>query len=98
MPVENIEQKADRILVIGSIGHPSEVKSYSWEDAKNIPNIADYDVVIIDMTSIPFDLLNKINSLPNLNSVKVNKLLASQGTMIIISPTKFDSEKRKKYC
>lgn len=95
MPVENIEQKANRILVIGSIGHPSEVRSYSWEDVKKIPNIADYDVVILDMTTIAYDLLKSITSFKNLNTEKVNKLLISHGTLLIISPTRFNTEERK---
>lgn len=97
MPVENIEQKADRILVIGSIGHPSKVKCYSWDNVEKVPNIADYDVVIVDMTSIPKDLLDRITSIPNLSKDRKNKLLKSKGTMFIIAPTKFKSNEGKEY-
>lgn len=39
-----------RILVIGSTGHSRQVTSVSWYEA--IPNVADFDVVLVDLTPL----------------------------------------------
>lgn len=54
-------RKVQKILVIGSTGHPREVQCFKWEEIGKVPNIADFNGVIIDMTSLPVEVvLNKL--------------------------------------
>ena len=82
------DKRPSKILVIGSKGHPREVKCYNWAEIDKIPNIADQDAVIIDMTSLTESLLEKIISSKWEVYFKKDyflKLLASRGQVFVIA-------------
>ncbi len=76
-----------RILVISSeIGKLISVKTVTWSE--ELPNIADFDVVIMDLVSLYSDVENnkiKLNTLRYPNKEAVNKLIRSGGELIVIS-------------
>ncbi len=87
MITEN-QKKPPKILVIGSKGHPREIQCYDWIDINKIPNVADQDVVIINMTSLKESLLDLFSfSIPStyLKSDYFLKLLQSKGQVFIIA-------------
>lgn len=49
-----------KIVVVGSRGHPRDVKSYDWLEVARVPNIADQDGVILDMTTLTEEVLKSI--------------------------------------
>lgn len=76
-----------RILVISSeIGKLASVKAVTWSE--ELPNIADFDVVIMDLVSLYSDVENnriKLNNLRSPNKEAVSKLIESGGELIVIS-------------
>ena len=76
-----------RILVISSeIGKLASVKTVTWSE--ELPNIADFDVVILDLVSLYSDVENNKIKLDNLrypNKEAVSKLIGSEGELIVIS-------------
>ena len=76
-----------RILVISSeIGKLASVKTVTWSE--ELPNIADFDVVIMDLVSLHSDVENnriKLNNLRSPNKEAVSKLIESGGELIVIS-------------
>ena len=52
MEIQNQDKRPQKILVVGSKGHPREVQCYNWTEIDEVPNIADQDVVIINMASL----------------------------------------------
>ena len=86
--LSNNEGKIEkRILVISSeIGKLASVKTVTWSE--ELPNIADFDVVIMDLVSLYSDVENNKIKLDNLrypNKEAVNKLIGSEGELIVIS-------------
>ena len=82
------DKRPSKILVIGSKGHPREVKCYDWIEMDKVPNIADQDAVIIDMTSLPGGILEKIISAGSrayFEREYLVKLLASGGQVFVIA-------------
>ena len=76
-----------RILVISSmIEKLASVKTVTWSE--ELPNIADFDVVIMDLTSLYSDVENnkiELNDLRYPNKDAVGKLIESNGELIVIS-------------
>jgi len=58
VPDNEKKEPSKRILVIGSRKH-SDVKCVSWFD-ENLPNVADFDIVIVNTSS----LTNELNKIP----------------------------------
>jgi len=88
METQTKDKRPLKILVIGSKGHPREVQCYNWADIDKVPNIADQDAVIIDMTSLTESILEKIISSVSEAYFKENffvKLLASEGQVFVIT-------------
>jgi len=88
MKTQNQDKRPLKILVIGSKGHPREVQCYNWTEIDKVPNIADQDAVIINMTSLTESILEKI--IPSVSEAyfKENyfdKLLASRGQVFVIA-------------
>ncbi len=88
METQNQDKRPLKILVIGSKGHPREVQCYNWAEIDKVPNIADQDAVIIDMTSLTESILEKI--IPSVSEAyfKENffvKLLRSEGQVFVIT-------------
>jgi hypothetical protein len=85
--VNNESKIEKRILVISSeIGKLASVKTVTWSE--ELPNIADFDVVIMDLVSLYSDVENNKIKLDNLrypNKEAVNKLVGSEGELIVIS-------------
>ncbi|NQE04527.1 hypothetical protein C5S32_01535 [ANME-1 cluster archaeon GoMg1] len=86
--LSNNESKIEkRILVISSeIGKLTSVKTVPWSE--ELPNIADFDVVIMDLVSLYFDVENnkiKLNNLRYPNKEAVSKLIEFDGELIVIS-------------
>jgi hypothetical protein len=86
--LSNKESKIEkRILVISSeIGKLASVKTVPWSE--ELPNIADFDVVIMDLVSLCSDVENNKTKLDNLrypNKEAVSKLIGSEGELIVIS-------------
>ena len=84
----NNESKMEkRILVISSeIGKLASVKTVTWSE--ELPNIADFDVVIMDLVSLHSDVKNnkmKLNNLGYPNNEAVSKLIEFGGELIVIS-------------
>jgi len=83
----NNESKEKRILVISSeIGKLASIKTVTWSE--ELPNIADFDVVIMDLVSLYSDVENNKITLDNLrysNKAAVGKLIESDGELIVIS-------------
>jgi hypothetical protein len=73
-----------RYLVIGSTGYLG-VDSVSW-DTKTLPNIVDYDTVVIDVRSLDESILQKI-SYKRLEEIRIAliRLLHSKGTIIVLT-------------
>ena len=72
-----------KILILGAKGFPS-VTCYDWGD-EDLPNIADYDVVIINVVSLTEKLHSfNSNALNNISS-SLLKLLDSKGTLYAIA-------------
>jgi len=76
-----------RILVISSmIEKLASVKTVTWSE--ELPNIADFDVVIMDLASLYSDVENnkiELNDLRYPNKDAVGKLIESDGELIVIS-------------
>ncbi len=75
-------------MVIGSKGHPREVQCYNWAEIDKVPNIADQDIVIINMVSLTKSILEKIISSKSVAYFKGNyflKLLGSGGQVFAIA-------------
>jgi len=84
----NNESKMEkRILVISSeIGKLASVKTVTWSE--ELPNIADFDVVIMDLVSLYSDVKNnkiKLKILSYPYNEAVSKLIVSGGELIVIS-------------
>ena len=84
---DNGNRTEKRILVISSlIGKLASVKTITWSE--ELPNIADFDVVIMDLVSLYSDVKNNKIGLSNLsypNKEAVSNLLLSGGELIVIS-------------
>lgn len=83
-------------LIIGSSGH-QYVDCVKW-DVSEIPNIVDYDIVIVNVRAIKDNFLknvhsNRINTLQEL----LTRLLISNGSIIILSDFKRSVERKNKY-
>lgn len=88
METQNQDKRPLKILVIGSKGHPREVQCYNWTEMYKVPNIADQDAVIIDMTSLTESTMEKIISSEWGVYFKENyfvKLLVSGGQVFVIT-------------
>jgi len=88
METQNQDKRLLKILVIGSKGHPREIQCYNWTEIGKVPNIADQDVVIINMTSLTESILEKIISSVSEAYFKRDyfvKLLASGGQIFVIA-------------
>ena len=76
-----------RILVISSvIGKLASIKTVTWSG--ELPNIADFDVVIMDLFSLYYEINNNNVQLEDLKYPTVeavNKLIRSYGELIVIS-------------
>jgi len=83
----NVDGMEKQILVISStVGELASVKTVTWSE--ELPNIADFDVVIMDLASLYSDVeTNKIR-LDNIsypNKEAVSNLVGSGGELIVIS-------------
>ncbi len=88
MKTQNQDKRPSKILVIGSKGHPREVQCYNWTEIDKVPNIADQDVVIINMTPLTESILEKIISSESATYFEKDyfrKLLASEGQVFVIA-------------
>ena len=88
METQNQDKRPLKILVIGSKEHSREVQCYNWTEIDKVPNIADQDAVIIDMTSLTESILEKIISSVSEAYFKENyfvKLFVSGGQVFVIT-------------
>ena len=87
MEQQNQNKRPLKIVVVGSKGHPREVQCYNWAEISKVPNIADQDAVIIDMTTLDEETLKKIASNLPRNFVVdyFFKLFRSEGKVFIIT-------------
>ena len=85
-----------KYLVIGSTGH-KYVDCVEW-DAKSLPNIVDYDFIILNVRSINDDFLKNISS-DYINNLRKNlaRFLISNGILIILTDFFRKVERDKKY-
>ena len=85
-----------RILVIGSTGY-SNADFIPWTE-KTIPNIVDYDTVIVDVPSLDEATLKKVSSqtLEDIQKQLV-RLLASKGRLIVITDHRHVDRRPKSY-
>ena len=83
----DVNEMGKRILVISSlIGKLASIKTVTWSE--ELPNIADFDVVIMDLYSLYYEIKNNKVQLENLKYPTVeavNKLVGSNGELIVIS-------------
>ena len=72
-------EQEKRILVLGSAPHPGTTETFKWEDMPQNLSIADYDVVILNLSSFKEDLFIKdhFHKLPK--TTQVAELLFSDG-------------------
>ena len=82
-----------RYLVIGSTGYLG-VDSVSW-DTKTLPNIVDYDIVVVDVRSLGESTLQTI-SYERLKQIRVAliRLLHSKGTVIVLTDFRRSADPR----
>ena len=85
-----------KYLIIGSSGH-QYVECVEWEAAE-LPNIVDYDIVIINVRSIKDSFLKNVTPerINNLRTL-LTRLLISNGSIIILSDIKRVVKRPKKY-
>jgi len=83
----DVNEMEKRILVISSvIGKLASIKTVTWSE--ELPNIADFDVVIMDLFSLYYEIKNNNVQLEDLKYPTVeavNKLVGSNGELIVIS-------------
>ncbi len=99
--MQNQNKRTPKILVVGSKGHPREVKCYNWTEIEKIPNVADQDVVIIDMTTLSQDTLEEIVGIPShFMSDYFLELFNSDGKVFVIAtpPIKATKSGIDNYC
>ena len=91
-----LKASQSRNLVIGSTGY-SGTDFISWTE-KSIPNIVDYDTVIIDVPSLDEATLKKVSSqtLEDIQKQLV-RLLASKGRLIVITDHRHVDRRPKAY-
>ncbi len=74
-----------RILVLGSSPHTRSITSYNWDNLPNDLNVADYDVVILNLVPLlnkEFAQNLKLETLPSIEQFA--RLLFSYGSEIIV--------------
>ena len=81
------ENQNKKILVVGSKGHPREVQCYDWAEMENMPNVADYDAVIIDMTTLGESILEELSrkGVRYFTEDYFSKLFSSEGKVFVIA-------------
>lgn len=81
--MNQMKRTPERLLLIG-YDNFAGIDTVKW-GAKNLPNIPDYDTVIISMPHLSKDLLNEINYdyFKNIKNLLI-ELLASKGKLIIL--------------
>lgn len=52
---EETEERARRILVLGSTGHASSITAYEWDSLPECLNVSDYDLVILNFAPFTAD-------------------------------------------
>jgi len=83
----NVDGVEKRILVISSmIGKLASVKTVTWSE--ELPNIADFDVVLMDLVSLYSEIENNTIELDDLNYPNIEavaNLVGSNGELIVIA-------------
>jgi hypothetical protein len=78
-------QTSKRILVLGSVGHSRRVTAHVWDNLPNDLNVADYDVVILNLMAYSSDneLASRVisNTLPGAS--QFSRLLFSYGSEVV---------------
>lgn len=76
-----------KCLVLGSTGY-SGIESVGWND-KDLPNIVDYDVVVVDVRALDNAMLESISKARfKTLRTQLARLLLSEGRIIVISDFK----------
>lgn len=96
--LEDVELMApdEKCLVIGSSGYTG-IDAVEW-DAEELPNIVDYDVIIVDVRALDENKLSKVSN-KRLQALRheLTRLLHSKGRIIIVSDFKRRHERTKQY-
>jgi hypothetical protein len=81
------ENKIPKILVISEGDFPKEVVSKSWKDVgnANIPNIAEFDIVILNFVRITTQKAGYIKDAPQLDIKSIHNLLWSGSELILVT-------------
>lgn len=81
------ENKIPKILVISEGDFPKEVESIAWEDIGNgtIPNIAEYDIVILNFVRMTPQKVKGIHYAPKLGLKNIHNLLWCGSELILIT-------------
>ena len=76
-----------KILVIGEGRYPKEVDSFDWNQVLigDLPNISEYDVVIINLSKITPDKATILSETPELNVNYVHNLLWAGHELVLIT-------------
>jgi hypothetical protein len=84
-PVE--ENRIPKILVISEGDFPKEVESITWEDVGNgnIPNIAEFDIVILNFVRMTPQKAGYIKDAPKFDIKTIHNLLWSGSELILIT-------------
>lgn len=93
-------RKKQRILVIADGKYPKEIDSVNFIEASKgkLPNIAEYDVVIIDLVNIDSTKVKVIMESPQLTSKCFHNLLWSKHELILLSDGKYQNIKSNGGC
>jgi len=85
-----------KCLIIGSYGH-QYVACMNW-DVSELPNIVDYDIVIVNVRSIKDNFLKRVDSdrIDTLRTL-LTRLLISNGSILILSDLKRSVERKGRY-
>jgi hypothetical protein len=101
IPIREIESTQDartppRYLVLGSIGYGG-VESVDWIEGE-LPNIVDYDLIIVDVPALTLDRLKSIDSNRlNLIRSQLAHFLYSGGKLIVITNERIYHKRPKRY-
>jgi len=93
--INNIDKQPKRCLVLGSTGYQG-VDSTQWDD--KLPNIVDYDVVVVDVRSLDDNKLKKISH-ERFKDIRIQliRLLDSKGQIVILTDVQQTIKRPKGY-
>ena len=93
---EELLTSDEKCLVIGSTGYTG-IDAVEW-DAKDFPNIVDYDVIVVDVRALDENMLSTISNtrLETLRD-KLTHLLHSKGRIIVVTDYLRQHKRPKQY-